>query len=303
MTCPLCGKNRFTTVRLIDSSLRAVPAGLDRATHVLIRVEQCSSCGLLRSVDLSDASPRKSVSFAASASKVHAAGTRSVSSTDELSLLCTNPPASLLDVGCGAGQFLLRAANAGFDTNGIDPDSASVDFVTHTLSLRARQGSLEVLRANERFDVITLLGVLEHIAEPVPFLREVSTHLNAGGELLVGVPNSASLNRRISSRSRHDWDMFLEPGHLYHYNPGTLQLIGERAGLRMLRRSTSTITIRGKVPFLPSRIPTIERLIRSATVRSDLANRAYVAGLRLLDRANMGDAVLAVFTPGGTSAL
>jgi hypothetical protein len=38
-------------------------------------------------------------------------------------------------------------------------------------------------------------------------------------------------------------------------------------------------------------------------VRSDIANRAYVAGLRLLDRANMGDAVLAVFTPGGTSAL
>ena len=119
----------------------------------------------------------------------------------------------------------------------------------------------------------------------------------------MGAPNPSSLNRRISRLSRHDWDMFLEPGHLYHYSPRTLRLLGERAQLRMRRWSTSTITIRGKVPFLPSRIPAIERLIRTATARVGMANRAYVAGLRLLDQARMGDTLLAVFDPGDSSAV
>lgn len=302
MACPVCGEDQFKTVREIDSALRAVPVGLDRAIHTVVRVDRCTSCGLLRSVELGESSPRESTSFNASAAKVRSAGTQSVSSTDELSMLHTRPPASLLDVGCGAGQFLLRAISLGYDALGIDPDSRSVDFVTYDLSLPARKGSLEVLGTNEHFDVITVLGVLEHIAEPVAFLREASTHLSATGELLVGVPNSASLNRRVSSLSRHDWDMFLEPGHLYHYGPSTLQLVGEHAGLQMLRWSTSTITIRGKVPFSPSRIPAIERLVRSVTARSKLANRSYVAGLRLLDRAKMGDTVLAVFAPGDNIA-
>ncbi len=302
MACPVCGEDRFKTIREIDSTLRAVPAGLDRASHTLVRVDRCTSCGLLRSFELGEPSPRESISFDASATKVRGAGAHSVSSTDELSLLHTRPPASLLDVGCGAGQFLLRATSLGYDALGIDPDSRSVEFVTQDLNLPARKGSLEILGANERFDIITVLGVLEHIAEPVAFLREASAHLSPTGELLVGVPNSASLNRRVSSLSRHDWDMFLEPGHLYHYGPSTLQLVGEHAGLRMLRWSTSTITIRGKVPFSPSRIPAVERLVRSVTTRSKLANRSYIAGLRLLDRSKMGDTVLAVFAPGDNIA-
>lgn len=295
MACPVCGEDQFTLLREIDSTLRTVPNGLDRATHVHVSVDQCAVCGLLRSIDHGGSIADASVSFDASASKVQVAGTGSVSSTDELSLLRRRLPASLLDVGCGAGQFLLRAARAGFDTQGIDPDPRSVGFVLDELELTVRRGSLEVLADDEHFDVISMLGVLEHIANPVEFLTDASAHLNEGGELLVGVPNVASLNRRLSRLSQHDWDMLLEPGHLYHYSQRTLQMVGERARLRMDRWRTATITIRGKVPFLPTRIPMVERLVRAATTVSPI-RQAYVAGLRGLDRFKLGDTMLAVFT-------
>lgn len=298
MACPVCGEERFSTLREIDSTLRTVPDGLDRATHRRVRIDRCDVCGLLSSLDLANAPSAESLSFDASASKVRVAGARSTSSTDELGLLRTRPPASLLDVGCGAGQFLLRATDAGFDAQGIDPDPRSVSFVTGQLGLRARRGSLDMLGANERFDVISMLGVLEHVPDPVTFLRDASVHLSEGGELLAGVPNPTSLNRRVSRLSRHDWDMFLEPGHLYHYDPRTLRMLGERAGLHMVRWRTATITIRGKVPFLPARVPAIERQIRSVTARFAPANRAYLSALRLLDRMKLGDTVLAVFKPG-----
>jgi 2-polyprenyl-3-methyl-5-hydroxy-6-metoxy-1,4-benzoquinol methylase len=295
MACPVCGEDQFSTLREIDSTLRSIPDGLDRALHVRVSVDRCAVCGLLRSVDHGGLEAVESVSFDASATKVRAAGARSVSSTDELRMLSLRPPASLLDVGCGAGQFLLRATSAGFDAQGIDPDPQSVAFVLDDLDLTARLGSLEVLGDDERFDVISMLGVLEHIADPVAFLTNASAHLSARGEVLVGVPNTASINRRVSRLSQHDWDMLLEPGHLYHYSPRTLRLLGERAGLRMQRWRTGTITIRGKVPFLPVRIPVVERLVRAATAVRPV-RRAYVAGLRGLDRIKMGDTVLAVFT-------
>ena len=294
MACPACGEDQWVTLREIDSTLRTVPDGLDRATHVRVSVDRCAICGLLRSVDHGGPIAADSVSFDASVSKVRVAGTGSVSSTDELSLLRRRLPASILDVGCGAGQFMLRAALAGFNVQGIDPDPRSVGFVLDELQLAARLGSLEVLADDERFDVISMLGVLEHVADPVAFLTDASTHLNEGGELLVGVPNVASLNRRLSRLSRHDWDMFLEPGHLYHYNQWTLHMLGERAGLRMDRWRTGTITIRGKLPLLPIRIPMVESLVRAATTVSPI-RQAYVAGLRVLDRVKLGDTVLAVF--------
>ena len=296
MACPVCGEDQWVTLREIDSTLRTVPDGLDRAPHVRVSVDRCGICGLLRSVDHGGLEAVESVSFNASATKVRAAGVKSVSSTDELGMLRARPPATLLDVGCGAGQFLLRANDAGFDAQGIDPDPQSVGFVLDDLDLTARLGSLEVLGDDERFDAVSILGVLEHIANPVDFLTQASAHLNPGGEVLVGVPNVASLNRRVSRLSQHDWDMLLEPGHLYHYDPRTLRMLGERAGLRMQRWRTGTITIRGKVPFLPVRFPVIERVVRAATSVPPL-RQAYVAVLRALDLMQMGDTVLAVFTP------
>lgn len=299
LICPACGSDQFQPWREIDSTLRTIPDGLDRAPHVHVQVDRCAVCGLFRSqhqpsTEGVPAAANLSVSFEASASKIFSAGSRSTSSSDELALLSVAPPAALLDVGCGAGQFLLRAIDQGYQAQGIDPGPQAVRFASEQVGVPVRLGSLDVLRGTERFNVITTMGVLEHVQDPVSFLVKAAAHLAPGGEMLIGVPNAGSLNRRISRLSQHDWDMFLEPGHLYHYDSSTLAKVADRAGLAMRRSQTGTITIRGKVPFLPNRYPKLERTIRWLTRVTPL-NIAYTFGLRAIDQIGAGDMLLATF--------
>ena len=108
---------------------------------------------------------------------------------------------------------------------------------------------------------------------------------------MLAVPNASSLNAKISRLSRHDWDMFCEPGHLYHHNIRTLSLLAERCGLTVSEWRTATIKIRGKVPFLPARIPRLERLIQVPCKKNMLFGIMYEASLRLLDYVKLGDIV------------
>ena len=306
--CPACAHADFRLYREVVSGVREVPDGLDRGAFVHVRIERCASCGLYRTVHLGD--PRTpaqlyeedSVSFEASASKIGAAGDRSPSSTDELSMLGVEPPARLLDVGCGAGAFLSRAARAGYEASGIDLDPKAVAFARDRLGLSVQRMSLEELPQSERYDVITMLGVLEHIPEPARFLSWAREHLADGGEVLIGVPHAGSLNRLVSRLSRDEWDMFLEPGHLYHYDVRTLGMLAARAGLTPRRWATGTMTIRGKLPFLPFRSAPLERRLRGLVASYEVVRRAYGGALRLLDAVRAGDMLFATFVPEGREA-
>jgi 2-polyprenyl-3-methyl-5-hydroxy-6-metoxy-1,4-benzoquinol methylase len=299
--CPVCGRRAFALYREVRSRLAQVPTGLDRGPYIHARVERCEGCRLFRTVHLSDARSAealytvKSVCFDASASKVALAGLRSASSTDELSLIPVPPPARLFEVGCGGGQLLLRARARGYLVEGIDLDPRAVAFAGEQLGLPVRNIPLEALAPEERYDVIVLFGVLEHVAEPRGMLVRLRDHLAPGGALVIGVPNAASLNRRVSRLSRHDWDMFLEPGHLYHYDIRTLGALAVAAGLALVRWRTATITIRGKIPPLPVRWPRLEGAVRQLVQRWSLAERGYVAALRALDVVRGGDMLFAVF--------
>jgi 2-polyprenyl-3-methyl-5-hydroxy-6-metoxy-1,4-benzoquinol methylase len=139
------------------------------------------------------------------------------------------------------------------------------------------------------------MGVLEHIADPRSFLLEVRRRIHPGSEIMIGVPNAASLNRHVSRLSRHDWDMFLEPGHLYHYEISALTRLARQAGFRLRRWVSSTIAIRGKVPLLPARWVPLERTLQRAVASHAGVRWMYVTGLRTLDLFRVGDTLLATF--------
>ena len=303
-TCPVCADTCFQLYRVVESDLNEVPDGLDRPLSLQVRIERCARCGLFRTIHLSDVRSsvelyeRDSLCFDVSVSKVQLADSRPTSTTDELLLLSTSPPAHLLDVGCGAGQFLQRASRAGYQATGVDLDPRGVTFARDQLGLDARHGSVGSLPEGEQFDIVTLFGVLEHIADPVEFLLKVCRRVSAGGEVLIGVPNAASLNRCVSRLSAHDWDMFLEPGHLYHYKIGTLSRVAGRAGLKLRRWNTGTMTIRGKVPLLPFRYVPLERRIQQAVTKHRVVRRLYASSLHLLDAFRLGDMLFANFRVG-----
>jgi SAM-dependent methyltransferase len=103
----------------------------------------------------------------------------------------------VLEIGFGNGAFLGYCRQRSWDVAGIEIDDRLRDRAS-------RAGfsvfeSMKALKDDDRFDLIVLFDVLEHIPSDVlvDFLREISLRLSSGGTVLVRVPNGDSPFGRI----------------------------------------------------------------------------------------------------------
>ncbi len=98
---------------------------------------------------------------------------------------------SILDVGCGTGEFVTSPiASLGYNVLGIDADEASIDWAKGKNKYSNCKFELKDVGSVEgNFDVIILSEVLEHVPEPLSFLKNVTSKLTNNGILIVTVPN------------------------------------------------------------------------------------------------------------------
>lgn len=145
--------------------------------------------------------------------------------------------ATLLDIGCGAGEFVAEARAAGWDAVGIDPDPAAVasgcaaGLPISTMSLAevaaSRGGS---------FDAVTLAHVLEHVPDPVELLALARTALRDNGVLWLATPN---LDARGHHRFGRSWMHLDPPRHVVMLGARALDLALARAGFEVARAPVS----------------------------------------------------------------
>lgn len=135
---------------------------------------------------------------------------------------------SALDVGCGAGLLCEPLARLGATVTGIDaaPENiaaARAHAAQSGLAIDYRAGELATLGA-ARFDLVTSLEVVEHVADPAAFIHGLAAALAENGLLILSTPNRTPQSRlalilfaegtgRIP-RGTHDWDKFLTPDEL-----------------------------------------------------------------------------------------
>lgn len=96
--------------------------------------------------------------------------------------------ARVLDVGCGTGA-VLEALSARFEAYGTDTSPLAIDLCLERGLTNAFCCTLETFPRQElRFDLVTLLDVVEHIDDDLGLLREAQRYVKAGGWALVTVP-------------------------------------------------------------------------------------------------------------------
>jgi len=125
----------------------------------------------------------------------------------------------ILDVGCSTGAFLAVAQGAGWDVWGVDISPEA------TREARERVGSgrisedLFALGAAGSFDVVSMWAVLEHLADPVSYLRQARLLLRPGGILALATVNTDAWNRKLF---KSKWRYFTPPEHLVYFNTRNL---------------------------------------------------------------------------------
>ncbi|MDE1894806.1 MAG: class I SAM-dependent methyltransferase [Xanthomonadaceae bacterium] len=180
------------------------------------------------------------------------------------------PGQRLLDVGCGNGDYLRHAADAGWRAVGIDADQQAVD-VARQRGMDARLGGIELFAGQAGcFDAITLSHVLEHVHEPAEFLQAVHRLLRPGGVVFLDTPNIQSRGAR---RWGVHWRGLETPRHLVIFSRSALLGMLRAAGFvaiehkrrTAVRKSMDLASLRlraGKSPYgrEPARLPLISRL-------------------------------------------
>lgn len=138
---------------------------------------------------------------------------------------------TLLDVGAGLGARLAAASQVGYRVTGTELSEAACSAIREHFGLDVRPGGFlrSQFAPDERFDVVTMIHVLEHMREPVEALRLARDLLGAGGHIVVAVPNRRGFMARFPGRTRRD--VFDLPLHLHHFTLESLTLAIRAAGL------------------------------------------------------------------------
>ncbi len=126
----------------------------------------------------------------------------------------------LLDIGCGTGNFLAAARDAGYGVTGIELDRNAARFAKERLGLQRvlplRISEFTDQHPEERFDVVTFFEVLEHQAAPVKFLQRVKACVQPGGMIALSVPNR---ERWLTGPDVLDYP----PNHFLRWNAAALR--------------------------------------------------------------------------------
>jgi len=134
----------------------------------------------------------------------------------------------VLDIGCGAGLLSESLAKAGCNVLGLDaaPDpvaAARAHAAGQGLRLEYISGTAEdLLTAGEKFQVVTALEVIEHVADPAAFVVTLAGLLEPGGLLFLSTLNrtprsfltaklGAEYLLRLLPVGTHEWRRFVTP--------------------------------------------------------------------------------------------
>lgn len=142
--------------------------------------------------------------------------------TNWVQSLFTGHKGNLLELGAGTGAFAHSMTEKGWNVTALEPDEASRkraldNYNIHLLPIE----TLNELPA-QKFDVITLWHVLEHVHDLKEYMQIFKKLLKHNGRLIIAVPNYTSYDAQFYKKY---WAAYDVPRHLYHFSPNSMQVL------------------------------------------------------------------------------
>jgi|694.fasta_scaffold29586_3 SAM-dependent methyltransferase len=139
-------------------------------------------------------------------------------------------PGRALELGCGDGVMLDTLRSRGWQVCGTERTEAMAATARERYGISMYVDPDGPRPGQDRFELVVLFQVLEHLADPVASLIRARSLLGDDGRIVVGVPNLASWQAEFGGG---DWFHLDVPRHLVHFTPAALAAAALRAGLRV----------------------------------------------------------------------
>jgi SAM-dependent methyltransferase len=139
----------------------------------------------------------------------------------------------LLEVGCGAGDFMAAAHHAGWKVSAVEYNSIMAEMVRGEFGFDIRVGELAFgLWDDGHFDVVAFWNVLEHLQDPLRELLIAAHYLRPGGRVLLNIPSRQAAEQ--GQLFGQYWALLDLPRHIHFFDRATLSRLCEKAGLDVI---------------------------------------------------------------------
>lgn len=139
-------------------------------------------------------------------------------------------PPRILDYGCGLGFFIDSAFEAGYEPNGVEFNKHAIDYIRRRYAHRVFH--ISDLDPTERYDVITMFDVVEHLLTPLDTIASLQRMLADNGVLAISTMDSTSFISRIMGKRLEDFRRVRE--HVFFYSRSNLVSILMKQGFEIL---------------------------------------------------------------------
>lgn len=138
---------------------------------------------------------------------------------------------SMLDFGCGTGEFLKKCQDKNLQVAGVEPSDKARNLALAKLNQTVVSNLNEL--PHPEYDTITLWHVLEHLPDLNNTLEQLKNKLSRSGTMFIAVPNHRSED---ANNYQQYWAGYDVPRHLWHFTQTNMQTLIKNHGLNLIAK-------------------------------------------------------------------
>lgn len=229
-SCPSCDHSKFENKLICEDHT---------VSHESFALVKCSKCHLVftnpRPTNTSLASYYKSADYISHTDKGNTLINliyklvRSYTQKQKQKLISKySDKGTLLDYGCGTGNFLSYAQKFGWNTLGFEPDDNALRLAKTKTDSRFIKS---ISNLNNEINVITAWHVIEHVTNLKTTIKQLYKALLPNGYMFIALPN---LNSYDALKYKEYWAAYDVPRHLYHFSKESFEYLVNKQNLKII---------------------------------------------------------------------
>jgi len=132
----------------------------------------------------------------------------------------------ILDIGSGYGFFLKEMHERGYNITGIEISKERRKISSRVSNVNVLDVNLYDNKNLPIFDCVTLFHVLEHISDPIHFLKVIKKYLSSNGKLIIEVPNVEDM---LIEECKEYKSFYWQRAHMFYFSAKTLRKLLEKS--------------------------------------------------------------------------